>query len=258
MKKFLGPVIFGLLIFSLEVSSQQTFQHISLQAAQPSPCSDCTTCTAANICIQCNPGFLVDQPGQCSPCSANCDSCIDSNTCLECSNEYTMNSNNACLYNLVCPTNCLMCSSNTTCAICQSGFYLALDWSCQACPISCAACSNPANCTDCADGYILTGINTCQPAQISHVWNVLRTFSWILHPLLVLLVLKTAQFAPMPVHVPFAYQISPLEMTVYARLRLFALQTVYLALMKTLAQLVALPSILMALPTPALLVLRIV
>jgi hypothetical protein len=58
MKKFLGPVIFGLLIFNLEVSSQQTFQQISGQAAQPSPCSDCGACTAAKICMQCNSGFF--------------------------------------------------------------------------------------------------------------------------------------------------------------------------------------------------------
>jgi hypothetical protein len=47
-------VIIGLLIFNLEVSSQQTFQQISGQVAQPSPCSDCAACSAAKICTQCN------------------------------------------------------------------------------------------------------------------------------------------------------------------------------------------------------------
>lgn len=135
------------------------------------PLSDCVACTAAKICTQCNPDF-VDQLGQCSPCSANCDSCIDSNTCLTCSNVYTLNSNNTYLYNLVYPANRSMCASNITCATYKTGFFLALNWSCQACPISCGACSKPGVCIECADGPKFN-LNNCKAAQRPHVCDVL-------------------------------------------------------------------------------------
>jgi len=154
MKKFLSPVIFGLLIFILKCllnkfSSKfpvKWHSHHHVQIAQ--------------LAVQ--QKFTLNVI-QCSPCSANCDSCIDSNTCLTCSNVYTLNSNDACLYKLVCPANCSMCASNTTCATYQTGFFLALNWSCQACPISCAACFKPGMCTECADGYKLN-LNTCKPS----------------------------------------------------------------------------------------------
>lgn len=196
MKVFLGPLSLVLLIFSFEVSSQL------IDAAQSNSCLNCAVCTAAQICTQCNPGFFVDQVGQCTPCSDNCNSCIDTNTCSICFDGYTLDSNNACVNNLLCPANCASCSDSTTCTTCQTGFYMAPNLTCQACPISCAACINPAVCIECVENYELTDLNFCEPVQVRDVLSVRSTFTWMTSLHLVMTVLLTVQPALTPLHVP--------------------------------------------------------
>jgi len=250
MKVFLGPLTFLLLIFALEVSS---LQMITRQAAQSNPCSNCLNCTAAQICTDCNPGFFVDQAGQCIACSPNCETCVDANTCSVCLDEYTLNSNNVCVHNLLCPANCSVCSDNTTCTTCLDGFYLAPNSVCQACPISRAACINPATCTDCAEGYSITELNTCKPVQIlQSALNATSNFTWIS---LAILVLLTVQHALTPLHVPLVPQASFLIKTTSACLVPAALTTASLVRM-VFAQFVTNLSILTTFQTNVCLVLK--
>lgn len=117
-------------------------------------------------CSSCEVGYSLSVTGACLPCVANCRVCSGQfqNICLECGPGFYLNNNYACTQ---CSTlRCLTCTP-AGCLTCAPGYNLQIQNGntvcAAACAFPCAACSNTNafSCTACVFGYTLSG-TSCQ------------------------------------------------------------------------------------------------
>ncbi len=116
---------------------------------------NCTTCSTATSCQQCEPGYFISSLMRCQACISNCTACSNNATCDTCNSGYFFN-----LTSLQCDpcfTNCLSCIQGQ-CNKCIPGYYPAINI-CYACinylP-NCISCSSSTSCVKCAYGYAVS------------------------------------------------------------------------------------------------------
>jgi hypothetical protein len=135
---------------------------------QCTPCPiNCLTCSAANKCTTCLPGYFPAADGSCQACGPACSSCISTTTCGTClskvgTKNVLKSASGQCV---ICDEGCTKCTaegSTAKCTECSEGFYLSTTGTCLRCGTNCAKCTS-AKCTTCvANGFPrLDGI-TCK------------------------------------------------------------------------------------------------
>lgn len=123
----------------------------------------CLTCkgTGAAQCLTCQDGFFDESSGtqelhECVSCAPLCRECHGAKIedCDVCEDGY-YKTNNECR---TCDINCLTCvNERTHCLSCHEGFYLEKETNkCQPCSEHCSKCEGPNEdqCTDCFEGYV--------------------------------------------------------------------------------------------------------
>ena len=136
------------------------------------PCNyTCLTCSAFNVCTNCNLTTNRYQNGTACPPNAGY---FDNNTAI------------AVLCSSVIPQ-CGTCDSATNCLTCQTGYYVSGSTTCTLCNTSipnCASCTIPSQCSACIVGYAVgagntscviactdPNCNTCSPVSVCSLCN---------------------------------------------------------------------------------------
>jgi len=130
----------------------------------PVNCQKCSN----GVCTVCVPGYYLDYQTNCQSCPITGTNICTINSLISCANSYELDNNAAnCIQ---CDPNCLQCSSTTKCASCNSGYYLASNFSCQACQSQCLTCSSSSSCLLCANSsfYYNSSLGLCSSGSSSN------------------------------------------------------------------------------------------
>lgn len=147
--------------------------------------NNCQTCDKwGNSCNICQPGYMINNAngGPCYPINQNytcnitgCAVCnsINNKVCASCLPTYMFNGNdslNQCVPYSCNISNCYLCLQNNLCTVCVTGYFLALDLTCQPvysnlsncqgqipycdmCVINLVNNNNQKYCIQCQDGF---------------------------------------------------------------------------------------------------------
>ena len=117
------------------------------------PSAFCSKCEKDGDCVECYPGYYLNQGNICIPCDvSNCLSCPN-NICSECKLGYNLEGNNC-----IAPSNCNL-----------GTFLIITDYTCRNCATECTHCFGPSSseCYECKEGFFFDNDNVCVPCNPS-------------------------------------------------------------------------------------------